>query len=118
MPLYHVALKQGSRRDTKPIRAKSVNDILAFFKKISTYQVIKISEILYEANDDKREDNPLKYDSMARVFVSNKISNLSTQLYIPHVSVDVTEKELIEAIQIHLLVKDKPITSITSLARY
>jgi hypothetical protein len=118
MPLFKVHLQEGSKRDTKDFRANSYQDILGFFSKVSTMQVVKISQIVYESLSDNRADTPSNYDSMCRAFISNKENNLSSQIFIPHIRATLTEDDLIDAIKKHLLVKDSSVTSVTAISRY
>ncbi len=85
MPLYKVTLKQGSRTHTidQPVEAKSLQDCKDFFNATTTMQIIRIMEIVYDKDFDKRSDNPSDYYNEAKIIYGNKENILTAQFRLP-----------------------------------
>ena len=117
MSYFKVQFKEGSKTDSREFEAKSVNDLLTFLEATTTMQVTQILEIHYQANFDKRIDDPSKYYSIFKTWSIGE-PEVMNQLIIPHLKNSITSKNVFELAKKHLLVDGKPVIDFTKTSLF
>ena len=117
MPYFKAQFKEGSKTDSREFEAKSVNDLLTFLEATTTMQVTQILEIHYQANFDKRIDDPSKYYSIFKAWSIGE-PQVMNQLIIPHLKKSIISKNVFELAKKHLLVDDKPVTDFNKISLF
>jgi len=101
MPLYRVQLKQGSRTIVNHIEAKSLNDLLSFYDRVSTMKVTEVLEVVYQNNHDIPIDD-FNYKKLFKGYIRNHSSHKSKQIILHNLKPTINEDDLYSAIKAHL----------------
>ena len=111
MPLYRVQLKQGSRTIVNHVEAKSLNDLLAFYDRISTMKVTEVLEVVYQSGGDIPVDD-FNYKKLFKGYIRNTSSHKSRQIILHNLKKSVDEDDLVSAIKAHLEVDGLVVDSV------
>jgi len=111
MSLYRVQLKQGSRTIVNHIEAKSVQDVLNFFNKVSTMQVSEILEVKYQDKTQPPVDD-FNYKKLFKGFIRNEDAGISKQIVLQNIKQSVNEKEIYEACKNYLEINSHKVTGV------
>lgn len=112
MPIYKVQLKQGRRTIVNQIEAKSVNDAVQFFEKITTMKVSEVLELKYYS-ELKPPIDDFNYNSLYKGIVKNN-QKFSKQIVLNNVNLNKNEDDIYQACIQHLEVGTLKVESIVS----
>ena len=112
MPKYRVQLKQGQRTIVEHIEAKSVADLLAFFKEITTMQVTEVLKIEYEDHTMPPIDD-FNYYQIFKGYMHTS-NRQSKQIILHNIKPSKTEKDIAMACKLHLEVNTVNVDSLIS----
>ena len=102
MAKFKVALKQGQKTWIEYVEADRVEDVLAFYKRVSAAKVVRIEKIVYE---EPMGDVPLddrRYWSLVKVIARR--DGFSRQYVFHNLKLSVDGKNLAEAMRNYLKV--------------
>lgn len=101
MPLYKITQQQGNRSITSQLEAKSLADLQAFLKAVSTAEIKYIYEVHYESSKDTYPIDDFNYYKQYKAICKNG-NRRSKQFLIHNVKKTMTESRLSNLIKTHL----------------
>ena len=93
MPFYRVQLKQGSRTIVNHLEADNWEDILNFYRAVSTMQVSEILEVKYK-DETKPPIDDFNYKKLFKGFIRNEDARVSRQIIIHNIKKSVNIKDM------------------------
>lgn len=111
MPLYRVQLKQGKRTIVEQVEAKSLSNLLAFYKAATTMQVCEV--LRYEYVDDTMvPPDDFNYNSLFKALAYNDTLGISRQFIFHNLKKSLNETEIFDLMKANLEVGNAQIDSI------
>jgi len=104
MPLFQVQLKKGTKTITENVEANDYKDVLEYYYKLSTCEVIEIREWLEKKNTIKKDDGD--YIDSVSIVIKNNFKD-SSRFRLPKVKRNISDKDLDNIIQTSLTVENK-----------
>ncbi len=104
MPFFQVQLKKGTKTITENVEANDYKDVLEYYYKLSTCEVIEIREWLEKKNTIKKDDGD--YVSYITCTISSQDS-VPQKIKIPKVRSNIDDNELDNFIKNSLLINGK-----------
>jgi len=96
---FKITLKQGQKTWVEYAEAGSLQDVLAFYKAVSTAKVIKVEQILYEDNGEVPLDDR-KYYSLVKVIARRE--GFARQYIFHNVKLSISFNELADLMRKYL----------------
>lgn len=101
MPIYKITQQQGNRTITSQLEAKSLADLQAFLKAVSTAKIKYIYEVHFEDETTLPPIDDFNYYKQYKAFCKNS-NRRSKQTLIHNVKKTMTESKLSSLIKTHL----------------
>ena len=110
---FKVALKQGQKIWVGHIEADSLEDVLSFYKAVSTAKVVRVEQILYEDTDKKVPLDDRNYYSLVKVIARRE--GFCRQYIFHNVKLSVSFNELANLMRKHLKVAGGKIEGVVNV---
>jgi len=99
---FKVALKQGQKTWVEYVEAETLEDVLNFYKAVSTAKVVRVEQILYEDTDKKIPFDDGNYYSLVKVIARRE--GFSRQYIFHNVRLSISAKDLANLMRSYLKV--------------
>jgi len=99
---FKVALRQGQKTWIEYIEAKSLEDVLNFYKAVSTAKVVRVEQIVYENENENVPLDDRSYWSIVKVIARR--DGFSRQYLFHNVKLNIDTEKLAELMRQHLRV--------------
>lgn len=112
MPEFKVTLRQGQKTWVEYVEADTLEDVLSFYKAISTARVVKIEQIVYKGSDEFVPDDG-NYWRMVKVIARR--DGVARQYLFHNVRLSITPQKLTELLKQHLKVANGKIEGVVTV---
>ena len=113
MPEFKVTLRQGQKTWVEYVEAGSWEDVLAFYKAVTTAKVTKIEQIVYRGNEREFVPDDGRYWRAVKVIVRRE--GWARQYFFHNVRLSITPQKLSELLRQYLRVANGKIEGIVNV---